>query len=387
MPTQRKPKYPLWLHPTGQWTKKIGGRQYYFGTDRDEALKQYMAVKEDLEAGRKPRDRRSTTTVADAVNAFLTQKHNRVKSGELKAKTWADYNAACKAVVDEFGRTRTVADLRPDDFAQLRARLAARLGPVSLTDVVVRVRVLFKFAFDFGLIDAPVRYGNSFDRPARKVLRLERARKGLRLLSAADAWKLIDAADPQLRAMTLLGLNGGMGATDCAQLTRRSLSMRAGWLDYPRPKTGVSRRFPLWPETAAALEAVHKVRKAPKDPADADKVFMTRCGHPWVRFDGEDGKRSTHDAVGLQFRKLAEKCGVSLVGRFNILRHTFRTVADEVGDRPAIDLVMGHADGSTAGHYRELVADERLTAITDRVRGWLMAGRAELAPTTDDLSS
>jgi hypothetical protein len=40
---KRKPsdKFPLWLHPIGQWCKKHQGKPYYFGTDKDAALKRY----------------------------------------------------------------------------------------------------------------------------------------------------------------------------------------------------------------------------------------------------------------------------------------------------------------------------------------------------------
>jgi hypothetical protein len=50
-------------------------------------------------------------------------------------------------------------------------------------------------------------------------------------------------------------------------------------------------------------------------------------------------------------------------------------VADECRDQPAVDFVMGHADPSMAGHYRERISDERLQAVADHVRGWLFGGR------------
>jgi integrase len=370
-------KFPLWLHSTGQWGKKIKGRYYYFGTDRQKALAEYVRVREDLEAGRKPRPADAEgRAVADVVNAFLTEKKNRVDAGELSARTWSDYYAACEAVVGGFGRTRAVSDLRPEDFARLRASVAGRLGPVSVLNFVTRVRVLFKFASDFGLIDVPIRYGSGFDRPAKKTLRLERARKGAKLIPAADLWELIGAADVQLRAMILLGLNGGMGASDCAQLPRSALELRPGWLDYSRVKTGTPRRFPLWPETAEALAAVGDARPDPKDPADDRLVFLTRLGRPWVRFHADEkGKRSVIDSAGQQFKKLGKKCGVKLPGGFYVLRHVHRTVSDEARDRPAADLVMGHADPTVTADYRELVADERLLAVVNRVRDWLLAGK------------
>lgn len=369
-------KFPLWLHPSGQWAKKHKGQFHYFGTDRDAALKRFVAEWDDIKAGQKRRPLRdeAAASVADVVNAFLIAKRERVNAGELSEAMWGQYYATCDKVIDHFGRGRTVSDIRPEEFAKLRAQVAASVGPVTLLGFVTRTRVLFKFAYDFGLIEHPVRYGNAFDRPSRKTLRLNRAAKRPRLFSAPDVWRLLDAADPQLAAMILLGLNGGMGATDCTQLTRPMLAARPGWLDFPRPKTGTMRRFALWPETVTALDVVRDVRPDPKDAAFADRVFLTRSGQPWVRYSGDEmGKRSVMDAVAWQFTKLAKR--TTVVGSFYALRHTFRTVADELPDQPAINFIMGHVDTSMANHYRELISDDRLRVVTDYVREWLLDGR------------
>jgi hypothetical protein len=38
-------KFPLWKHGgIAQWTKKVRGQHHYFGTDKDEALKEYIRV-------------------------------------------------------------------------------------------------------------------------------------------------------------------------------------------------------------------------------------------------------------------------------------------------------------------------------------------------------
>ena len=96
-----------------------------------------------------------------------------------------------------------------------------------------------------------------------------------------------------------------------------------------------------------------------------------------MRFNGDDrGKRSVIDSVAQMFAKLAEKCGIKLPSGFYILRHIHRTISDETHDRPAIDLIMGHSDGSMGGHYREAIADERLQAVVDHVRAWLLNGKS-----------
>ena len=38
----RSDKFPLTLHPTGQYCKKIKGRIRYFGTDKKQALERYL---------------------------------------------------------------------------------------------------------------------------------------------------------------------------------------------------------------------------------------------------------------------------------------------------------------------------------------------------------
>jgi hypothetical protein len=44
-------------------------------------------------------------------------------------------------------------------------------------------------------------------------------------------------------------INAALGNADCGRLVFQALDLDAGWLDYARPKTGVPRRVPLWPET------------------------------------------------------------------------------------------------------------------------------------------
>jgi integrase len=56
---------------------------------------------------------------------------------------------------------------------------------------------------------------------------------------------------------------------------------------------------------------------------------------------------------------------------FYALRHTFETIGGESRDQVAVDAIMGHVDSSMAGHYRQRISDERLTAVAECVRTWL----------------
>lgn len=84
-PAKPYPDFPLFAHATGRWAKKIRGRLHYFGPWRDPqaALERHLAVRDDLYAGRQPRQTGEGLTVRDLCNRFLTVKQNRVESGEL----------------------------------------------------------------------------------------------------------------------------------------------------------------------------------------------------------------------------------------------------------------------------------------------------------------
>src|SRR5207302_3824413 len=82
--------FPLFPHAAGVWAKKIRGKLHYFGpwSDPDAALAKYLAEKDALHAGKKPRESTEGITVKDVANRFLNAKQARLDSGELSPRTW-----------------------------------------------------------------------------------------------------------------------------------------------------------------------------------------------------------------------------------------------------------------------------------------------------------
>ena len=77
-------------------------------------------------------------------------------------------------------------------------------------------------------------------------------------------------------------------------------------------------------------------------------------------------------AVAAKFGQLVRSVGVHRPGvGFYTLRHVFRTVADGARDPVACDRIMGHADPTMGGRYRERIDDARLVAVAEHVRQWL----------------
>jgi integrase len=380
-PSKPYPDYPLTAHPAGYWCKKIRGKIHYFGpwSDPDAALAKYLEQRDALHAGRLPRPDPEALTVKDACNAFLNAKQALVDAGELSPRTWAGYKAACDFLVGHLGKGRLVSDLDPQDFASLRNKLAKRYGPHGLGTAIQCIRCACKYAFDVGLIDRPVRYGPGFKRPSKKVLRLHRARQGPKLLAADEIRALVQGAlvvgkdgpelvqaGAQLRTMLLLGINCGFGNADCGRLPLSAVDLQAGMIDFPRPKTGIPRRCPLWPEAVQALREALAARPEPKKAEHAGLVFVTAKGGCWAK-DTNDCPVTKETAKLLKALHINGRKGLG----FYTLRHTFRTVADEAKDQPAADYIMGHEVPHMSSVCRETISDARLRAVADHVRAWL----------------
>jgi len=331
-------------------------------------MAKWLKQKDNLLAGREPEDG-DGLTVGRLANLFLASKKRCIISGELKLATWHDYHRECRRVVSILGPGRLVANLRPTDFERMRAKLAKTHNATTLCDDITRIRVMFKYAYDAGLIDRPVKYGPGFKKPSKATLRKARSAKPPRMFQADELRKIIDKAGGQLRAMVLLGINCGLGNNDCAMLPTRALNLKGGWLDYGRPKTGIHRRCPLWPETVAAIEAALAKRPTPKDEAHQDRVFITKYGQTW------EPKTMTDNPVSKEMAKVLKALGVHRKGvSFYALRHTFQTIGEKTRDKDAVRAIMGHAEHSndmSAVYSEERVEDERLKAVTDYVREWL----------------
>src|SRR5262249_43798812 len=156
-----------------------------------------------------------------------------------------------------------------------------------------KIRVVFNYAYnkEQHLIAKPIMFGEGFKRPSKKAMRKVRQEQGPRMFEAneicemlkgtlvvgTDGPKLARASIP-LRAMILLGVTAGYGNSDCGNLPMKALDLDAGWVNYPRPKTGIDRRCPLWPETITALREWLEVRPEPAAEEHQQLVFLTAKG-------------------------------------------------------------------------------------------------------------
>lgn len=387
-PDKPYPEFPLYAHNTRRWAKKIKGHTRFFGpwNDWQAALVRYEHDVHYWQRGQKPPPmdaNKDAVTVGYLVNKFLEHREGLVESGELARQTWLDYKRIGEDLIKQLGRHTAIEYLTPDDFARLRkhfatskpkpkssgasknkartAEKAKTKGLVSVRNSIARSMAIFNDAHKARLISRPVDTGESFQKPKRAALKREKLAKNNKSYSVDELKTLFEAANPQTRCFILLGLNGGLGNADIGKLEHRHVV--DGWVDFPRPKTMVDRRFPLWPETASAIEATKQTKRP-----DLPYLFLTKYGIRWFKDSGDD-------PLSKEFRKLSKECDCHKNGRgFYALRHVFRSVARGCRDREAVE-VLGTDDEQVLGwiHSGELVASNVARVRNGKRPRWRIA--------------
>ena len=320
----------------GYWYKTVRGRRKYFEhIDNDpngqKSLEQWFAVKDDPVAEPK-RVQNGDCTLLDIVNDFCAHKQSRYESGELSKRMYDEYVAVCATILETLDKQQAAKNIGKDDFAKIRRVLSGSYGVNGLTKRIQQTRSLFKYAYESELIDRPVRYGQSFNKPTAKKMREHRLKKGAQDFTADEIRRMLKASSPITKAMVLLGLNGGLGNTDIADLPLKAINLKTGWLDYPRAKTATHRRIPLWQETIEAIQAIMANRPETK----SDKLFISKRGQ-----DFADETRTGWRVTGY-FRQSLKKVGIQDGRGYYALRRTFQTQAEESGDLVAVQAIMGH---------------------------------------------
>src|SRR4030043_2076377 len=88
----RSDKFPLTLHPTGQYCKKIKGKIRYFGTDKKKALEKYLAQSTYLHGAQSLVQKTSNgkMNLKQLCDLYLSYQNSRVLVGDITAKHYND---------------------------------------------------------------------------------------------------------------------------------------------------------------------------------------------------------------------------------------------------------------------------------------------------------
>jgi integrase len=351
----RSDKFPLTLHPTGQYCKKIKGKLYYFGTEKKVALQRYLEQAAYLHTGQNPTPYSANNhiTIKALCNLYLEHQNSSVQAAQMTASYYRDQVNSLRMLARFLGRHCLVNEISTLDLQNYKKKLLKSRGSAHRVNLNIGI---MKAMFHWAKKNDVLENTPNIDAVSKvKIVQKERP-----VFTVKQIEKLLVTANTQMKAMILLGLNCGFGCTDCAELKWKDLDFENGRVKLNRKKTGIARNLPLWPETVESLKKVPKSGKL---------IFYTYKRNPWVRTiktTDKNGsvKYSNDNAISKKFSKLMKKIRIKTekgVG-FYTLRRTAATLAAKSGDPFAVQRLLGHADLKMATTYVQDVSEQ-----TDRV--------------------
>jgi integrase len=362
----RSDKFPLTLHKTGQFCKKIKGKLYYFGKYKQKALELYLEQATYLHLGKTNEVKSSGNDISlkTLSNFYLDYQHHQAQSEEITWRHVYDQTALLRSFAKYIGSNRMVSDITTADLQNYYKKLvtsgkAAR----TINNRITAVKSMFNWAINNEIVEKIPNL------KAIKKLTPLKAEKPI--FNIHQIKKILEYASPQMKAMILLGLNCGFGCTDCAELQWIHIHFENSRIIFPRGKPGVPRNLCLWLETVAALKAI---------PNKGEHVFYTMKGNLRVRIiksTSKDGREkfTSEDTISKDFSKLLKKAGIKTekgVG-FYTLRRTAATLAARSGDPFAVQRLLGHTDLKMASVYVQDVS-EQTDKVVNNVRNLIIQG-------------
>ena len=299
----RSDKFPLTLHPTGQYCKKIKGKIHYFGSDKKQALERYLDQATYLHGCQNNLQKPTgdNMTLKRLCDMYLKYQYSKVQANDLTARHHNDQIESLGKLTAFLGQNRKIKNITTLDLQNYKRKLQRDYGSVCRLNLHISImKALFHWARKNDVLENIP----NIDAISRgKITHQERF-----TFSSEQVNKLLSAADVKMGAMIWLGLNCAFGCTDCAELKWTDLDLVNARVKLPRRKTGISRDLPLWPETVESLERIPKKGKL---------VFYTSRGNPYIqtllKSDGNgNGKYTTLNTITTKFSRLIKKAGLEV---------------------------------------------------------------------------
>jgi len=249
----RSDKFPLTLHPTGQYCKKIKGKIRYFGTDKKITLERYLAQATYLHGGQSLIQKASNgkMTLKQLCDLYLQYQHSRVLAGALTPKHYNDQVGSLGRLMSFLGQGCKIESISTLDLQNYKRKLQSSYASVDQLNLNISVmKAMFHWARRNDVLET---IPNIDAISKGKVVHKE-----MYTFNSGQIKKLLSIADVKMQAMIWLGLNCGFGCTDCGKLKWKDLDLKNGRVRLARNKTGVRRNFLLWPETIQALKELSR---------------------------------------------------------------------------------------------------------------------------------
>jgi hypothetical protein len=114
----RSDKFPVTLHRTGQFCKKINGKLHYFGTDKQRALQKYLerATTLHTESTLKSIPPTENISIKALCNLYLDHQQDKVDAGDVSHRYFADQIKFLRNFVNHIGQSLPASNIKTVDL-------------------------------------------------------------------------------------------------------------------------------------------------------------------------------------------------------------------------------------------------------------------------------
>ena len=120
----RSDKFPLTLHSTGQYCKKIKGKIHYFGKNKRQALERYLEQAAFLHNGKAQmfRTTNGNMTLKSLCSIYLQHQQAKAASAEITIRHYADQSSCLKKFMSFIGQHRRINEISTLDLQNYKEK-------------------------------------------------------------------------------------------------------------------------------------------------------------------------------------------------------------------------------------------------------------------------
>jgi len=209
----RSDKFPLTIHPTGQYCKKIRGHIYYFGSDRKQALENYLDQAIFLHGYNNAVQKsvNGNMTLREICDMYLKYQHTKLQTNNLTVRHHNDQIRSLKKLKDFLGENSKIKSISTLNLQNYKRSLQKHYGSVCRLNLHLSI---MKAMFHWARKNDILKNIPNID----AISRAKEIHQDKFTFNSKQINQLLSLADAKMYAMIWLGLNCGFGCTDCAYL-------------------------------------------------------------------------------------------------------------------------------------------------------------------------
>ena len=251
------------------------------------------------------------------------------------------YNATFKCLIAEFGDTKFIESITPNDIETFKANKLKSVKPPTVNCHLRKIKASLNYAIKHDLIK---------NNPAKNTIFLREPETERKVYSKEELCKLVEMSKGSIiESLVIFGIYTGCRLSELCNLEWTDIDLKENTITIRNKsdfttKTGKIRQIPINYKLVAYINTI-----------DNKEGYI---------FTHQDKRKFTKDFGSRNFRRLVHLAGLPSYLNFHCLRHTF--ITNLIKNQVSIYLVKslaGHSQINTTLAYTHLVTDDLRDAV------------------------